>query len=57
MHRENIFREFDPEKMAIVPGAASAARQPKHLKLGNERQVSENRIKANHNIGLISSSA
>ena len=57
MHRENIFREFDPEKMAIVPGAASAARQPKHIKLGNERQVSENRIKANHNIGLISSSA
>jgi len=26
MQGENIFSEFDPEKVAIVPGAASAAR-------------------------------
>lgn len=58
MQGENIFSEFDPEKAAIVPGAASAARQPKTtLKFGNERQISENRIKANHHIGLISQGA
>lgn len=55
MQGENIFSEFDPEKVAIVPGAASAARQPKSsLKFGNERNISENRIKGNHHIGLIS---
>jgi hypothetical protein len=30
MQGENIFSEFDPEKVAVVPGAASAARQPKN---------------------------
>lgn len=57
MQEENIFSGFDLEKVSIVPGAASAVRHPKNLKYGNERQISESRIKANHNIGLMSSGA
>ena len=52
-----MFSEFDLEK-AHVPGAASAARQPKMFKTGvNERHVSGDRIKASHAIGLITSGA
>lgn len=48
---ENMFQGFDLEQ-AHVPGAASAARQPKIFKTGNERLMSGDRIKANHAIGL-----